>query len=255
MATRKKSTKEVSEKKKEVVRPVVTQVVEVIEVMEEREVTAQPKSVKAMPPPEEEKSSENEEVAPPDEVKDEEPQKKEEEKEVISDLFNKKDTVGIPEISMHKSNSSRTMIIWSTAVITVAVLVGGALFISTKGVNLPDLSFTMAKPSPTPTEAPSPTPKPVSRGDISIQVLNGGGVVGAASKMKAFLEEKGYTVADTGNTDDYTYDKTAVLVKPGKEAYAALLNEDLADDYTLEATPAALPSDSSYDAQVIVGKE
>jgi len=62
-------------------------------------------------------------------------------------------------------------------------------------------------------------------------------------------------VADTGNTDEYTYEKTEILVKPGKEAYIALLEEDLKDAYTLGSTSATLSSDGSYDAQVIVGKE
>lgn len=268
--------KEVAEKKKEPVRPMVTQVVEVLEIIEEKEVTAQPDPVERKDektkdeipqPPSEEKPSENEEVAPPDEMKDEpsvtreeeeeeEKEKKAEEKVVISDLFQKKDTIGIPEISMHKSSSSRTMIVWSSAVITVAVLLGGALFVSTKGGKISDLSLGLAKPTLTPTAAPSPTPKPAQRGDISVQVLNGGGVSGAATKMKTFLEDKGYTVGDTGNTDEYTYDKTVVLVKAGNEVYAELLKTDLADEYTLEASASdTLASDSTYDAQVIVGKK
>ena len=73
--------------------------------------------------------------------------------------------------------------------------------------------------------------------------------------MKKLLEEKGYTVADTGNTDEYTYEKTEILVKSGKEGYIALLEEDLKGTYTLGSGSATLSEDSSYDAQVIVGKE
>lgn len=267
-------SKEVAEKKKEPVRPVVTQIVEVVEIIEEKEVTAQPAPVEpknekpkeeVKPLPQEETPSENEEVAPPDEVKNEESvrneeekkaEKKAEEKVVISDLFQKKDTIGIPEIFMHKSNSSRTMIVWSTAVITVAVLLGAALFVSAKGVKISDLSLGMAKPTATPTQAPSPTPQSAQRADISVQVLNGGGVPGAATKMKTFLEDKGYTVGDTGNTDEYTYNNTVVLVKADKDAYAELLKTDLVEEYTLEASSSdILASDSVYDAQVIVGKK
>lgn len=264
MPVRKKLTKAPPEKEQPIApRPIVTQVVEVVEIVEETEEAAKPSVAQASRPgiheekkevkePVEEKPSELEEVGPPQELKEEVAEKKKEEKEVISDLFNKNDTVGIPEISMHKNNSSRTMIMWSTAVITVAVLLGGVLLVSTKGVKLP---LTIAKPTPTPTQAPSPTPEPAKREDISVQVLNGGGVAGAATKMKSFLVEKGYKVDDVGNTDDYTYDKTALLVKSGKDAYAVLLKEDLSQDYTLEASPGALSSDSLYDAQVIVGKE
>jgi hypothetical protein len=105
----------------------------------------------------------------------------------------------------------------------------------------------------------SPTPASASgelkRSTITIQVLNGGGKAGAATKMKTFLEEKGYTVSDTGNAESYTYDKTQILVKSTKKAYIPLLERDLKDSYTLGTSAATLEASVSYDARVIVGKE
>ncbi|MBI2404669.1 LytR C-terminal domain-containing protein [Candidatus Gottesmanbacteria bacterium] len=91
--------------------------------------------------------------------------------------------------------------------------------------------------------------------EIAMHTESRSKVPGAASKMKAFLEDKGYTVADVANADDYTYDKTEVQVQEGKEAYQKLLIDDLEDTYALATDAAALASTVSYDARVIVGKE
>jgi hypothetical protein len=98
-------------------------------------------------------------------------------------------------------------------------------------------------------------PVALKRSDIAVQVLNGGGKAGAATKMKTLLTDKGYQVKDVGNTDEYNHDKTEILVKPGKESAIGLLKKDLEDTYTVGSATATLPADSTYDAQVIVGKE
>ena len=86
-------------------------------------------------------------------------------------------------------------------------------------------------------------------------MLNGGGVAGTAGQMKTLLEEKGYTVSDVGNTEQYTYDETEIHVKADKEAYLALLTQDLSGEYTIGSSSAELDEDVSYDARIIVGKE
>jgi hypothetical protein len=115
------------------------------------------------------------------------------------------------------------------------------------------------KPKPTPTVAPTiaPTTAPVAveRKDIRVKVINGGGVVGAGSKMKTFLEDKGYTVVDVANAKEYTYETTEIVVKSGKESFSKLLSDDLKVDYSLGSSSAVLDESASYDAEVIVGKE
>jgi hypothetical protein len=94
----------------------------------------------------------------------------------------------------------------------------------------------------------------VKPGDLKVQVLNGGGKAGAASKMKTFLTEKGYVVTATGNTDQYSFDKTEIDVKAGKESALQLLKSDLEKEYTLGTMAASLSSDSPFDVRVTVGK-
>jgi hypothetical protein len=184
-----------------------------------------------------------------------EPPKEEKQKDVVEGLFRRDTPPVSPEITIHKENKRLPLGLWIAIVVVVAALVGGGLLWATTGsgggLKLP----SMAKATPTPTGTPAPTPTPaISRADITIQVLNGGGTPGAAGRMKSFLEEKGYTVSDTGNTEEYTYKTIDILSKPDKEAYLALLQTDLASDFTLGSVSATLASDFDYDVQVIVGE-
>lgn len=183
-------------------------------------------------------------------------QKRANDKETIEEIFTKESSPSVfPDITEHKSTGPAPVFLWAIIIIAVALLTGGTLLVVVSG--LPKLPTVFTKPTPTPTLAPTPTPTPAApaRGDIKIQILNGGGTPGSASKAKAFLEKNGYTVAETGNTDKYTYTKTEILVKPGKEAYLEFLQEDLKEDYTIGTASATLPADVAFDARVIVGKE
>lgn len=195
--------------------------------------------------------------APADGETDPVEEKKEEENEILSEIFTKESSAKVfPDITERKRTSAAPVFLWAIIIIAVALLTGGMLLVVVSG--LPKLPTMFAKPTPTPTPAPpTPTPTPAApqRSDIKVQVLNGGGTPGSAGKAKTFLEEKGYTVADVGNTSEYTYTKTEILVKPGKGAYLEFLKADLADEYTIGTAAATLSEDVSFDAQVIVGKK
>lgn len=181
--------------------------------------------------------------------------KQEENKEMLSELFSKDSSDILPGSSETKRIGAAPVFLWAVIIIGVALLTGGILLVVASG--LPKVPTLLSKSTPTPTAAATPTPTPSSavRSDITVQVLNGGGTPGSAGKAKAFLEKIGYTVANTGNTEEYTYKKTEIHVKSGKEAYLELLKTDIGAEYMLGTSSADLSADSSYDAQVIVGKE
>ncbi len=179
-------------------------------------------------------------------------EEKEKEKETVAELFKRPESP-MPDISMHTRKGSKKRLL---VLIVFAVLIAGAIgggFVLAKGGNL--LSIVAPTPTPTPTPSPTPTPKTLNRADLSIQVQNGGGVPGAASKMKKLLEDKGYKVADVSNADDYTFEKTEIHLKSDKSDYATMLTSDLQDTYSLATDTGTLSSDSPYDARVIVGKK
>lgn len=244
------------EKPEEEARPSVTQVVEVVE--EDTSMPAVSGSEEIVPtgePDKEEVSSGEVSESAPEEEK---PQVSPTRKSMVEELYTsqRKSSV-MPEISMHRNNSKKPLMVWAIVTIIVAILTGGILFaVSRKGTTIPTL-FVRPTPTstPAPTATPTPTPATVDKSSFEIQVLNGGGVAGAAGKMKTFLEDKGYKVSGTGNTPDYTYDTTEIHGKTSETDAVANLKADLKDSYTLGTVDTALDASASADVQVIVGKE
>ncbi len=241
---------------------IVTEVVEIVENAEEKSNTtdvAPQKNEEAvggeMSSPEElnvDKTSVSESGETSEPAQAGTPPQGEKRKEVVEELFKTKEPMLMPEISTHRSGP-RPLIGWVVAVVTAAVVIGIALLVMSRG--LPRFPSMTRKPTPTPTPIATPTPETPKREDLSIQVLNGGGKPGAASKMKDFLETKGYKVDNLGNTEEYTYQKTEILVKVSKSAYLLLLEQDLKEGYDIGTAGATLPDSVNYDAQVIVGKK
>lgn len=258
MAAKKKSAPKASVEEKPVKPQFVTEVVEDVSEEALETIKEDAKEIEEVVTDIQEKqevADSDGEIAPVEEAKPEEEQKKAEEKEVLAEIFTKEPPPKVyPQITEHKRNGTSSVFLWAVIIIGVALLTGGTLLVIASG--LPKLPTLLTKPTPTPTPAPTPTPTPasVSRADIKLQVLNGGGTPGSAGKAKSFLEDKGYTVENVGNTDEYTYDETEIHGKPGREAYLEMLKTDLSDEYTIGTASADLPADSPYDAQVIVGK-
>ncbi len=172
----------------------------------------------------------------------------------VESLFVKSEPGISPEITVVGKRGT-PLGVWVGAMLGVALAIGVSLVLLVKGP--PTFSFMTPKPTPTPTLTLAPTPSPVSvnKSDIKIAVLNGGGTPGAGSKMKTFLEGKGYTVVSVGNAKEYTYTQTEVQTKSGKDEYATLITDDLKADYVVGSSSAAVEESAAYDVQVVVGKE
>lgn len=175
-------------------------------------------------------------------------------RQMVEDIFSSKPTNNIVDIAINKKQSTQPAIVWAIIIIAVALMTGGGMILLTKTMG--EKVTTTPKPTPTiaQTMTPSPVPVAVKREDLKVQVLNGGGKAGAGSKMKTLLTGLGYTVSAVGNTDEYTFEKTEIEVKVGKEGALELVRNDLAKDYSLGTMSATLASDSPYDVRVTVGK-
>lgn len=68
--------------------------------------------------------------------------------------------------------------------------------------------------------------------DIRVSVLNGAGVSGLAAQVSDLLGERGYDVADVGNTEDR--DQSLVRYPPGQREQAERLQDDLPANSDLE---------------------
>ena len=125
---------------------------------------------------------------------------------------------------------------------------------------------TDTPPPPTGTESNptvAPTAKAVNpidaatgldRSTLSVEVQNGSGVTGAASKGSDILKSFGYKVSAIGNADNENYENATIQVKSTKSNYLALLKKDLGFSYTVGTTSADLEPSSTADALVIIGK-
>ncbi|OGH12229.1 MAG: hypothetical protein A2776_01770 [Candidatus Levybacteria bacterium RIFCSPHIGHO2_01_FULL_40_10] len=130
-----------------------------------------------------------------------------------------------------------------------------------------DIPLPTDEPSgtPSPTEKPSPTAKPTSnpvdktsgldRSQLSIHILNGSGVSGAAKKASDLLEGLGYNVVQIGNAEKTDYAQTEIQVKSANSKYLDLLKKDLSSSYTVGTTSSDLSASESAGAVVIVGKQ
>jgi len=118
--------------------------------------------------------------------------------------------------------------------------------------------------SPVPTKTLTPSPKPtinaidkasgLDRAKLTIEVLNGSGVVGAGSKAANALRDLGYKISSTGNAENFDYENTVIQIKESKSNFLSLLKKDLAQSYTIDSSSSSLSASSSADAVVIVGK-
>jgi hypothetical protein len=80
---------------------------------------------------------------------------------------------------------------------------------------------------PQKTEA-KPDVKPLlARGEVSVLVLNGNGVTGAASDTASRVRGKSYLIAGTGNASRTDYPRSIVMFRPGFEREARRLAKDL----------------------------
>lgn len=157
----------------------------------------------------------------------------------------------------NNSGGKNKVILIIVGIIILVILVIVAIFASGKGSRLTQKIAnkpTLTSPSESPTETPTPTSEALKRSDLSIEIQNGSGKAGTASKASDFLKGLGYKIATTGNADNFNYDKTVVEVKPDKKAYLDQLKQDLSKDYTVGSASADL-SKGSADAVVIIGQE
>lgn len=107
----------------------------------------------------------------------------------------------------------------------------------------------------TPTDTPTPTLEEVAKDEYSIQVLNGSGTAGEATKVKTTLEEEGYKVPLVGNAKNQTYTETVMQVKEGTpEAVITAIKTILEATYVIGEREVLDESDVS-DIVIIVGSE
>lgn len=101
--------------------------------------------------------------------------------------------------------------------VTAVLVLGGSLVLGMWG-KPPE------PPAPTPAAAESLRP-PEER--VRVEVLNAGGVAGAAREATRILRDRGFDVVYFGNTRGFAPDSSLVLDRAGKGSHAAVAGEAL----------------------------
>ncbi len=125
--------------------------------------------------------------------------------------------------------------------------------------NLPFLNTATATPTPAqePTRAPTPTPAAVDKSEVSINILNGSGITGAAAKLESSLDSDGYNVITRGNADNSDYTDTIIRAKDTvSDAYLDELSEFLSETYSVSSDiETASGSADDADVTIIIGSK
>lgn len=209
--------------------------------------------------PKEEKSEPKKKMVVVEEIEEE----KKEDAEVIEapkeEAKINKDEIN-PDSEINSESFEKTNYLW--IIIPTALLIGalvGGLITYFSGISKLNPEST---PTPVvtiqPTIQPTPTASPSStlkKDVLKIQILNGSGVSGAASKAKTLLEGLGYKEIDTGNANMSDLAQTEIAIKDTKKEYLDLIIKDLSKSYTAIEASKALVSTSKYDLVITLGKK
>ena len=118
----------------------------------------------------------------------------------------------------------------------------------------PIVTNTSPSPSPKP-PSPTATPAPsIDKKEIRVKVLNGSGIPGKASDVKAVLTEKGYQQVLTGNADEFDYKVTEIQIKKDASDSAATIKADLKENVTAPKIT-VLDEKETADVVIIVGTD
>jgi cytoskeletal protein RodZ len=140
---------------------------------------------------------------------------------------------------------------------------------NTTNITLPDEpeSEIIQEETPTPEETEAPTPSitksptksatkdedtPASEGSVAVQ--NGSGESGVAAAAADIIKNAGFSIATTGNADNFDYTDVTIRVKSSKKSILSSLEDALSAKYTVGDTSTDLPESTNYDALVIIGK-
>ncbi len=147
--------------------------------------------------------------------------------------------------------------------ITITIIVGNYFFNNTNKKEKPKIVLTPTH-APTPGSArsasvsasitPTPTKVKLDKKLLKVQVLNGSGTKGAASKMGDMLRDAGYTISSTGNAKEFEYKETTLQIKKSKQEYQELLLADLSKEYKVSKEIELVAENTPVDAIVIVGE-
>lgn len=162
-------------------------------------------------------------------------------------------------VSYSEKNTRRShfITIFFAILLVVVVLLVGLYFLGVYKKSQLQQGGTAANtkqiiPSPSAVPTATPTPVALKKSELSVIVLNGSGVAGAAGEISTLLKDLGYTVKSVGNASKFDYTGITIFIKQGKKEYLEQLKKDLVkEDSGIET---AIDDKIKADVEIVVGK-
>ncbi len=141
---------------------------------------------------------------------------------------------------------------WILLIPTILLIITGFVIFSPKSNNQSQINPSI---SVTPTITSIPTPTPIDVSGFKIKVLNGTGIAGQASETVKLLENKNFTVQNTGNAASYDFTQTQIETKKTvPQEVIKLLTNALTVDSSPKISAKNLPDTSEVDIIITTGK-
>ena len=139
--------------------------------------------------------------------------------------------------------------------VIMIILFVGVFFYKQGGITIGNGETNTTEATVSPTVAPEPTTEEVDLAKYEIEVQNGSGVAGEASRQKDALEEEGFVVASIDNADNSDYTDTIIKAKEDvDEDYLEKLKDFLGESFTVGEIE-TLSEDASASVVIIIGAE
>jgi hypothetical protein len=109
----------------------------------------------------------------------------------------------------------------------VGLVAVGVVFVAKPVMHQARTDVVATTPAPKKVVAKAPSLPLLPRRKVSVTILNGNGVSGAAASEASRVRARGYVVGQVGNAPRGGYGRSIVMYRPGRRAEALRLGRDL----------------------------
>lgn len=153
-----------------------------------------------------------------------------------------------------KKPSSKLYVIGLIIIILILGAGGVIYYFQTQNTsNSQESTSTVVEPSVAPFPTPEATMEPLSKEEISLEILNGTKTSGLASKTAKVFKELGYTIDNTGNANDDATENMLYVQKDQEQLLANLL-QDVKDELDIATISGYLDDTDQVTARIILGE-
>lgn len=161
---------------------------------------------------------------------------------------------GQVDVAVVSTTETSRGVLWIVLIVAflIGAFVGGGVIYTFNRFQKTPIQVVTASPVAIVSAEPSPA---MERSSLKLQVLNGTGIKGEASRIKMVLEKVGYTNVQTGNAASQDFTLTEISIKDIKKEYIPLLTSDLSEEASVSSEIKSLDEKNDFDVIITLGKD